>query len=638
MKYTTRQKTKYFGSITLISTVMVIFLFLLVDYYRNAQREFDQNIKLIYQTEIEALKIQSSFKLQVEEWKNILLRGNQTESYNKYFNSFIDQFVFTQEKTDNLLEYLKQQKYKQNDSFLVNKIEAFRALHQSILGDYQDALHIYKNNNFNGAIADRRVRGIDRKPSTMLDELSYELETRMRQNRASLKRDYINTTAALLVSLIFVQTGLCILLIRLAGNLLQGNITDKTSKLGNRQLFIESINDLSLSGKSALICVVDIDDFKIVNSSCGNTQADKYIQLLGSKLKHLLNKGDLLCRIGGDLFGIILFAEKNMAMKTLDELNITIANVEFRFQDICLKLTSSSSSYWIDEKNTSSLETVLNSLYIGLQIAKSKERGQIVHYKTNDADIVNIKAQLSMAHQIATILKEQKAVLFKQAITPVSSASLKKHFEILLRIKNTNNEYLSPHLFLETAERFKLIKQVDKYVVSKALEYIQNSPKDSAHFSINLSGQTLSDKSFIEFIEKMFEKTKIDTRRLNFEITETEIIKNIDNAFEIIACLTKHRCAIYLDDFGTGMSSYAHIAKLDINAIKIDGTFIKGIHESADNQAIVKSITKLAADLNIYTVAEFVESREELETLKLVNIDFAQGYLIHKPSLMYDPS
>ena len=258
----------------------------------------------------------------------------------------------------------------------------------------------------------------------------------------------------------------------------------------------------------------------------------------------------------------------------------------------------------------------------------------MIHYSKDDQNIVWLQKQLRMVHKVSGILKDNRAVLFKQAITPIHASSAETYFEVLLRIKQ-GQDYQAPGLFLQAAERFHLIDEVDRYVLRAICEYLINTPHDKYNYSINLSGRTLSDKNFVGFVVDLFEKSKVDTSRLSIEITETEVIKNIENALSIIACLNRYGCKIVLDDFGTGMSSYAYIAKLKLHTIKIDGVFIKGVESNPQNQSIIRSIVRLAKELEVKTVAEFVETQEEYDTLTSLDIDFVQGYLLHKPELLY---
>ena len=282
------------------------------------------------------------------------------------------------------------------------------------------------------------------------------------------------------------------------------------------------------------------------------------------------------------------------------------------------------------------LENVLNSLYTCLQEAKEAGKNRLVIFDDQNNGLSWRQQQLRMVGVVEASLNDKRVVLFKQAITPIQDVC-DTYYEVLLRVIDENGDIQGPGLFLETAARFQLIAQVDRYILEHTVRYLAQNQEDKAHYSINLSGQSLSDESLPVFAEALFAQYQFNPAQLGFEITETDIIKNINVARQTIAYFKSKGCKISLDDFGTGMSSYAYIAELGIDAIKIDGAFVQKIHEKPQNQAILRSIVSLARDLGLDTVAEYVEQQEELSTLAKLNVAFVQGFLLHKPAMMYQP-
>ena len=628
MNYLQRRKTKYFGLILIASLTIISGALMSLRMLESAQSEFDARLSKLNKIEVMVIQAQYHFKTQVQEWKNILLRGNEKESFKKHFEAFSEQFLITQDITATIINELPET----HQARLVG--DTFLKQHQIILSDYLSAIDTFNNNNSNARLADERVKGIDREPDKLLKDMANLLNQETARSKQQLLKELEATKRDLAAIFILLQAVLVLMLVRLTSNLLILSVKHKPTELGNRTYFVETINDCLRVNQAMFVAIVDIDEFKILNETCGNVGGDTYLRNVGQIMQNLVGKKGSVFSIGGDLLGLTLHREEVKGQQFLKEINERVANYIFHWEDISVNLSCSSASFYIDGKEKLNSEAVLNALYVGLQLAKSSGKKHMIHYSKDDQNIVWLQKQLRMVHKVSGILKDNRAVLFKQAITPIHASSAETYFEVLLRIKQ-GQDYQAPGLFLQAAERFHLIDEVDRYVLRAICEYLINTPHDKYNYSINLSGRTLSDKNFVGFVVDLFEKSKVDTSRLSIEITETEVIKNIENALSIIACLNRYGCKIVLDDFGTGMSSYAYIAKLKLHTIKIDGVFIKGVESNPQNQSIIRSIVRLAKELEVKTVAEFVETQEEYDTLTSLDIDFVQGYLLHKPELLY---
>jgi EAL domain-containing protein (putative c-di-GMP-specific phosphodiesterase class I) len=243
---------------------------------------------------------------------------------------------------------------------------------------------------------------------------------------------------------------------------------------------------------------------------------------------------------------------------------------------------------------------------------------------------------MRMVAHVSDALENKKIVLFRQAIIPVDTNSKFTYYEVLMRVKH-EGEFKSPWPYLQAAESFHLITKIDRYIVTETVNYLHANTHETAKYSVNLSGQSLSDPRLPDFFDDLFERTGFTTNRLGFEITETDLIQNFTIALVNVQYLRSKGCKISLDDFGTGMSSYAYLSELEIDTLKIDGTFIKGIDKDKQKQAIVGSMIMLSTQLGFTTVAEFVETNEEYATLKRSGIEYCQGYLLHKPELFFEP-
>jgi diguanylate cyclase (GGDEF)-like protein len=629
MTFINKRRLKYYGLITLIGAIILFLSLSFIRFYEANSTRYSDQIQQFQQSELVALNIQYSFKRQVQEWKNILIRGSDPEQYKKYQSQFIDEFEKTQNNAQKLIDIFAE------ENNITNIATAFQIKHRAILAEYQEALTVYKTTNFDILAADNIVRGIDREPDELLSQIAIYVKNDIDQKMSSLKHELVIFEALLTFAFISLQLLVCFGLMRLTKQLLKVTLHDKTTGLGNRALFVNSIDDHLHSNKKVLIGMLDIDEFKVINETCGNLGGDLYLKQVGKLIIANLPKGSEVCRISADVIGFILPSTDNN-YGLLNALTKHVADFEFHWQDLTTKLTCSIAGYDLNKGLEDTNEGVLNALYVSLQEAKSTGRNKVVFYDSNDDFIVERQKQMRMVSHVSEALENKKIALFRQAIKPVDLESNLNYYEVLMRVKH-EGVFNSPLPYLQAAERFHLITKVDRYIVTQTVNYLHATPGDTAKYSVNLSGQSLSDPTLPDFFDDLFTRTGFNPNRLGFEITETDIIKNFTIALVNVQYLRSKGCKISLDDFGTGMSSYAYLSELKIDTLKIDGTFIKGIDKDKQKQAIVDSMIMLSKQLGLSTVAEFVETDMEHARLKRSGIDYCQGYLLHKPELFFEP-
>lgn len=627
MNYTNRRKFKYYGWIFLIGLAVLVSSISFIRFYETISVRYEQQTQLLKSSELVALNIQYSFKKQVQEWKNILIRGADKTQFDKYQTLFVNEFENTQTHTQDLIDLFAV------DNEITQIAKEFQKKHRAILSEYQEALLIYKASNFDIVAADKVVKGIDREPDELLNRISVHVQSDITTKRNRISHELLVFKASLAFIFIFLQLILFFVLIRLTKRLLTATLNDKTTGLGNRELFVNSIDDYVKKLDKSVVGMLDVDEFKIINETCGNLGGDAYLNQVGKLVIAALPDKSQVCRISSDVIGFVLISTNdNLAL--LENLRKQIAGFEFHWEGLNTKLTCSIGAY---EVNTdTSHENVLNALYASLQEAKSSGRNRVVFYNEKDDFIVGRQKQMRMVSHVSEALAQKKIVLFKQAITAVNTDKGDTYFEVLMRVKH-GGVYHNPFPYLQAAERFHLITQVDRYIVTQTALYLESSPSDKAKYSVNLSGQTLSDPSLPAFLERLFARVEITPSQLGFEITETDVIRNFKVALINVKYLRSKGCKISLDDFGTGMSSYAYLSELNIDTLKIDGTFIQNIDQDKQKQAIVESIILLSNKLQLNTVAEFVETQSEFDVLANCKIDYCQGYLLHKPELFYEP-
>jgi diguanylate cyclase (GGDEF)-like protein/PAS domain S-box-containing protein len=380
---------------------------------------------------------------------------------------------------------------------------------------------------------------------------------------------------------------------------------------------------------------IDIDQFKVVNDTCGHQAGDLLLKQLADMLSKIVAQQGVLARLGGDEFGILLQGDN--AQKTYMLANRLLTGVqEFRFTwkkqvfTLCVSIGQVS---W--QPQISNYEQLLSMADSACYMAKERGRNQIHTYSAEDQHMLRYESELAWLSQIQHALQNNTFELFFQKYLPMTKVQKGHHYEILLRMRDDNNELILPSVFLPAAERYNLSPRIDRWVVETYFQWLVHNPlHQQALFrcNINLSGHSLGDKDLKLFILNAFEKYAVPYDKICFEITESMAILKMDETLEFINTFRQLGCKFALDDFGSGFSSYNYLKNLPVDQVKIDGNFVKDILIDPIDLAMVKSIKDVATAMGIETIAEFVESKEIMVQLGKMGVDFAQGYGVDKPS------
>ena len=413
---------------------------------------------------------------------------------------------------------------------------------------------------------------------------------------------------------------------------------DALTGLMNRNAFELKINQSIISAaeqdvKYALL-YVDLDQFKVVNDTCGHVAGDELLSQVGVIFEKCIRKTDTLARLGGDEFGILLsYCNEDLAYLISDKLLKSISEFRFVWDDKAFSVGASIGFIVIDQAATN-LSELMSAADMACYAAKEGGRGQVKKY---DKEISENVHEMSMSARITQALDDDLFELYFQEISPLSSSNKNERIcEILIRM-NFDGDILLPCSFLPAAERYNLMCNIDRWVIDNILSYIEESIKlgDSRQYDrycINLSGESINDEGFINFLESKISEYNIPTSTLCFEITETTAITNLSKAASLIEKIKSLGCSLALDDFGTGASSFAYLKYLAVDYIKIDGTFIKDVIVDPIDLEIVSSIVKIAKMLGVKTVAEFVDNKAVFNKVIELGVDYAQGFLLSKPT------
>ena len=385
---------------------------------------------------------------------------------------------------------------------------------------------------------------------------------------------------------------------------------------------------------SYALCYLDLDQFKIVNDSCGHSAGDALLGQLGALLKSKIRWRDTLARLGGDEFGVLLEScSLDEALQTAEQLRAAISEFKFMWDDRSFRLGVSIGVVPITADNED-VAALLSAADSACAAAKEAGRNRIHSFQENDIDLMRRRREMQWAARINNALEENRFELFRQTIQPLQEIDRGAHYELLLRMKDEGGSIISPELFIAAAERYGLMPSIDRWVITNSFRWLVSEADERERLSlcsINLSGQSLGDDKFLPFVIDQFQMSGLDATKICFEITETAAIASYSQANRFINALKELGCKFALDDFGTGLSSFGYLKHFPVDFLKIDGSFVKEILHDPIDREMVRSINEIGHLTGKRTIAEFAENEEIITMLRGMGIDYAQGYGVSEP-------
>jgi len=382
------------------------------------------------------------------------------------------------------------------------------------------------------------------------------------------------------------------------------------------------------------LCYLDLDQFKLVNDTSGHMAGDELLRQLGDTLRLQIRKGDVLARLGGDEFGILMNnCSLDEAFHACEKLRNVIREFQFAWEDRSFYVGVSIGIASINNCSGNAVE-ILKEADAACYAAKDKGRNRVHVFRPDDEELASRQGEMQWVEKIQYGIDKNHFVLYGQLIVPISDNQEGLHFETLIRYQDEKGKIIPPGAFLPAAERYNMAPALDIWVISHLFEWMskqQDFLDKLSLCSINLSGLSLSDESMLNFITDAFYRYSIPTEKICFEITETAAIASLSNATKFINHLREQGCSFSLDDFGSGLSSFAYLKNLSVDYLKIDGLFVKDILDDQVDLAMVRSINEVGHVMGKKTIAEFVENEQIFNLLKVLGVDYAQGYGIAKP-------
>jgi len=412
---------------------------------------------------------------------------------------------------------------------------------------------------------------------------------------------------------------------------------DQLTGFLNRSAFEQKFENLVTENSNTnvqhVFAYLDIDQFRVVNETCGSAAGDLLLKQVSKVIKKHVRKSDILARLSGDEFGIIMpFFEMEPALLAIQKIIIEIQHAGFVWNDQEYQVTSSIGVMTFGRMSDEYAE-YYSKVSTACFLAKQNGGNQYHYIDENDEKVMAQQESMEWVAGIMEGFSEDRFCLYVQPIVSMDKDEKHAHYEVLIRYRSADGSIISPGDFLPPAERYNLIERIDIWVVSNVIAWLQEHQHNLGDlmFSINLSGRSIGSQTFHKFLRESLETSNVKMSSLCFEITETAVVDNVERSVEFINSIKELGVKFSLDDFGTGLSSFSYLKQFPVDYLKIDGEFVRDILEDDKSYVFVRSMTEVGHCLDMKVIAEFVESDTMFDKLREANVDYIQGYTVGKP-------
>ncbi|WP_051559903.1 putative bifunctional diguanylate cyclase/phosphodiesterase [Marinobacterium jannaschii] len=395
------------------------------------------------------------------------------------------------------------------------------------------------------------------------------------------------------------------------------------------QLISQRLQQSQLDLSQHAVFFLDVDQFKLINDSCGHEAGDQLLRQLGNLMQSQVRQHDAVARLGGDEFAILLeHCSQTEALRLAEQLRQAVENFSFAWDEQQFKITVSIGVVSLDRSwpNAASvLSQADSSCYTAKDLGRNRTFQQL-----DEAATERRHGEMLWINRIHQGIEQNRFCLYQQEIAGLQPGG-DTHYEVLIRYRDEAGNIIPPGAFLPPAERYGLSPKLDRWVLQQVCAFLADNPDNELQLSVNLSGLSINDKDFLTFVSNTLQQYRIRPQQLCFEITETAAISNLAEAVEFINQMKALGCRFALDDFGSGLSSFGYLRNLPVDFVKIDGIFVKDLAENEIDLAMVRSINDIGHLMGKKTIAEFVETDEIAQILRQLGVDYAQGYGIARP-------
>src|SRR5580692_2560650 len=416
---------------------------------------------------------------------------------------------------------------------------------------------------------------------------------------------------------------------------------DALTGLVNRREFEGRLEEAIESGHRGdvhhVLLYLDLDRFKLVNDTSGHLAGDSMLREVAKLLRDAVRDSDTVARLGGDEFGMLLVGcPLDKARQIADDVCRAVGEYRFAWKDRIFNIGISVGLVEIS-RESGSLEELLTAADTACYVAKKQGSGRVAVYSARDEALARHTGEIQWLQRLQSALKDNRFHLYHQVIVAAHDEETGPAMEVLVRMEDESGNELAPAEFMRAAERYRLMGLVDRWVVQTTLAALGRGAiavQTNRSVAINISGQTLGDVQFLEFVVECFDSTGALPSQVCFEITENAVIANLDHARRFVGVLHGMGCQFALDDFGSGVGSFSNLKNLPMDFLKIDGSFMRNLARDTVNQAMVTAMIKLARTLNFKVIAEQVEDVATLDTARRMGVDYVQGYAVGRPQLL----
>lgn len=411
---------------------------------------------------------------------------------------------------------------------------------------------------------------------------------------------------------------------------------DPLTGLYNRRRFLEELDQTLATceryKQTCAVMLIDLDQFKDINEASGHHVGDRLLQRVSDTLRIQARSSDIVARLGGDEFAVIVqMTDQDNTERIAQRFCSALDGIDVEGQDTVHRVSASIGVALFPAHGNNSDELLANA---DIAMYQAKEKGRKVWhmFRPEEHSRTRIHERVYWDEKVKQALAENRLNVHFQPILDVRHNEV-THYEALLRVRDDNGKTLNPARFISSAERNGLIHQVDEGVITRVMQSLADLQHNGikAQLSINLSGISFHNPNLVRHIRDSIDTWQIDSSALIFEITETAAIADIDATRVVMEQIKSLGCKFALDDFGVGFSSLYYLKKLPVDYVKIDGSFIRNLHNDPDSQVLVRALVEVSRAYRLRTVAEFVEGSEILTILQVLGVDYAQGYHIDQP-------
>lgn len=412
---------------------------------------------------------------------------------------------------------------------------------------------------------------------------------------------------------------------------------DLLTGLANRYEFEEqlkrSLKEAAKGNADHCICIINLDQLQLINKSAGHIAGDEFLKEIAQAFQSVIRANDVLARLGNNEFALLLWrVSMPIAKQIAQKLMTCLKQLQFEWNNHEYIVTCSIGIAEVDATVDTWAELVRRA-DLACNEAKKQGANQLRCYSSVEKEAEAQKFEVEWVSNIVSAVRNNKFLLYQQPIVSLSAVKTLNHCEVLLRMRDANGGVINPGACLLAAEKYDMINMIDRWVVHQAFYWLaENRTHSFDHLNINLSGISVTRDDFLDYIHDLAEALLVPTEKVCFEITETAAVENLGKAKQFIVSVKQMGCRIALDDFGSGMCSFSYLKNLPVDFVKIDGEFVREIHYDPVSRSMVEAINSVCQRMGIETIAEYVESKEIMDVLEDIGVNYAQGFGIAEPS------